>query len=82
MEWTAVTVLIALVGLGAAVVKPIVSLTQSITRLTVVVEGLRQDMDEERAHNRDGHRKLWEHNDRQDGQLSEHERRIGQLECQ
>ena len=28
MEWTVVTVVIALVGLGAAIVKPIVSLTR------------------------------------------------------
>ena len=34
MEWTVVTVVIALVGLGAAIVKPIVSLTRSITSLT------------------------------------------------
>ena len=34
MEWTTVTVIIALVGLGAAIIKPIVSLTRSITELT------------------------------------------------
>ena len=38
MEWTVVGVLIALVGLGASIIKPIVTLTQSITKLTVVVE--------------------------------------------
>mgnify|MGYP005782496063 CR=1 FL=1 len=36
--WTVVGVLIALVGLGASIIKPIVTLTQSITKLTVVVE--------------------------------------------
>ena len=38
MEWTVVTALAALVGLGAALIKPIVSLTKSITQITVVVE--------------------------------------------
>ena len=39
MEWTTVTVIIALVGLGAAIIKPIVSLTRSITELTIQVKG-------------------------------------------
>lgn len=80
MEWTTVTVIIALVGLGGAVVKPIVSLTRSITQLTVVVEGLRRDMDEQREHSRQSHKSLWEHNSAQDRRLEEHERRIGTLE--
>jgi len=44
MEWTSVTVIIALVGLGAAVIKPIVALTQSITKLTVVVERMSAEL--------------------------------------
>ena len=40
MEWTVVGVIIALVGLGASVIKPVVTLTRSITELTVVVERL------------------------------------------
>lgn len=80
MEWTIVTVLIALVGLGASVVRPIVSLTRSITELTVVVRNLRTDMDEQAQHGRQTHRRLWEHNGVQDKRLEEHERRIGTLE--
>lgn len=80
MEWTVVTVIAALVGLGASIIKPIVSLTRSITQLTVVVEGLRADMDEQREHSRVSHQKLWEHNGEQDRCLAEHERRIGLLE--
>ena len=53
MEWTTVTVIIALVGLGAAIIKPIVSLTRSITELTIQVKGLRTDMDKQRAQPRD-----------------------------
>lgn len=80
MEWTTVTVIISLVGLGAAVVKPIVALTRSITELTVVVKDLRQDVEELREHSRQSHKKLWEHNGVQDERLAQHERRIGTLE--
>ena len=46
MEWTVVTALAVLVGLGASVVKPIVSLTKSITALTVVVERVEKELAE------------------------------------
>ena len=80
MEWTTVTVIIALVGLGAAVIKPIVSLTQSITKLTVVVERLERELDEQSEHNRESHKRLWDHNEEQDNRLDDHERRIHDME--
>ena len=80
MEWTTVTVIIALVGLGAAIIKPIVSLTQSITKLTVVVEHLQDDVGGLTTKNSQSHARLWDHNDTQDGRLDDHERRIGDLE--
>ena len=80
MEWTTVTVIIALVGLGAAVIKPIVSLTQSITRLTVVVERLERELDEQSEHSRESHKRLWDHNEEQDNRLDDHERRIHDME--
>ena len=80
MEWTTVTVIIALVGLGAAVIKPIVSLTQSITKLTVVVERLERELDEQSEHSRESHKRLWDHNVEQDNRLDDHERRIHDME--
>lgn len=80
MEWTTVTVIIALVGLGAAVIKPIVSLTQSITRLTVVVERLERELDDQSEHSRESHKRLWDHNEEQDNRLDDHERRIHDME--
>lgn len=80
MEWTTVTVIIALVGLGAAVIKPIVSLTQSITKLTVVVERLERELDEQSEHSRESHKRLWDHNEEQDNRLDDHERRIHDIE--
>ena len=80
MEWTTITVIISLVGLGAAVIKPIVSLTQSITKLTVVVERLERELDEQSEHSRESHRRLWDHNEEQDNRLDDHERRIHDIE--
>ena len=80
MEWTTVTVIIALVGLGAAVIKPIVSLTQSITKLTMVVERLERELDEQSEHSRESHKRLWDHNEEQDNRLDDHERRIHDME--
>ena len=80
MEWTTITVIISLVGLGAAVIKPIVSLTQSITKLTVVVERLERELDEQNEHSRESHKRLWDHNEEQDNRLDDHERRIHDME--
>ena len=80
MEWTTITVIVSLVGLGAAVIKPIVSLTQSITKLTVVVERLERELDEQSEHSRESHKRLWDHNEEQDNRLDDHERRIHDME--
>ena len=80
MEWTTVTVIIALVGLGAAIVRPIVSLTQSITKLTVVVEGMSAELIQQKQHIKESHQRIWAYNDMQDKTLEDHERRIGNLE--
>lgn len=80
MEWTAVTVIIALVGLGAAVIKPVVSLTQSITRLTVVVDVLQKNMDSMTGENTEAHHRIWEKNTEQDKRIDEHDKRITVIE--
>lgn len=80
MEWTVVTALAALTGLGAVIVKPIVSLTQSITQLTVVVERVEQELARQARRSQDSNRRLWAKNEEQDGRLDSHERRIDRLE--
>lgn len=80
MEWTVVTVLIAVIGLVAAVTKPIVTLTRSITELTVVVKHLQGEMEALTVKNTESHRRLWAHNEEQDGRLDDHEQRIHDME--
>lgn len=87
MEWTVVTVLIAIVGLFATVGKPVVDLNKNLAALNAALDRLEEKMETQEkeleaqkksAH--DSHVKLWNHNDQQDKQLSDHERRIGILE--
>lgn len=89
MEWTTVTVIIALVGLIVTVTTPLIKLNNNITRLTVILDGIKAELEEQKkalsaqkAESRESHRRLWAHNDEQDNTLSDHETRIRVLEQQ
>ena len=79
-EWGVVGVIIALVGLGAAIIKPILSLNTSIVKLTAAVENLQEDLRESTTKNSKAHERLWDHNEKQDKTLDDHEKRIVCLE--
>lgn len=80
MEWTVVTVIIALVGLFAVVIPPITKLTKSMTELTVGIKELTNDLQRLESGNKDAHRRIWEHEQKQDETLGDHEKRIVVLE--
>lgn len=89
MEWTTVTVIIALVGLIVTVTTPLIKLNSNITRLTVILDGIKAELEEQKkalsaqkADSRESHRRLWAHNDEQDNTLNDHETRIRVLEQQ
>lgn len=69
MEWTVVTVIIALVGLFMTVGKPIITLNSSITRLQDAILELREDI-----------KVLTNRTDNQEERLQDHETRISILE--
>lgn len=69
MEWTVVTVIIALVGLFMTVGKPIITLNSSITRLQDAIVELREDI-----------KVLTGRTDSQEEKLQDHETRISILE--
>lgn len=69
MEWTVVTVIIALVGLFMTVGKPILTLNGSITHLQDAIDELREDI-----------RVLTGRTDNQEEKLQDHETRISILE--
>ena len=79
-EWAVFGVIVAVAGFLAVVVPPIVNLTKSITRLTVVVDRLSTDLENQKKQSIESHSKLWAHNEEQDKQLSDHEKRIYALE--
>lgn len=69
MEWTVVTVIIALVGLFMTVGKPVINLNSSITRLQDAIDELREDI-----------KVLTNRTDNQEEKLQNHETRISILE--
>lgn len=69
MEWTVVTVIIALVGLSMTVGKPIITLNGSITHLQDAIDELREDI-----------KVLTGRTDSQEEKLQDHETRISILE--
>ena len=79
-EWTVVVALGVLCSLGAAIIRPIVSLTRAITQLTVTVDELQKDLSDFASKNHDSHARLWQHNEKQDARLDEHERRLNTVE--
>ena len=87
MEWTVFTALAAIVGLGVTVGAPIIKLNANITRLTVILDTIKAELEEQKkalSAQRDGskeaHRRIWAHNDEQDATLSDHETRLRVLE--
>ena len=86
-EWVVVTVLIALVGLFMTVGKPILSLNKNITELNINIKHnsdeigeLKDDFKSQRESAHESHKKLWEHNSKQDEKIQDHETRLVILE--
>ena len=80
-EWTIVTVIATLVGLLAAVVRPLMDLNATITRLTEVVNTLEKNISGLSAKNSEAHGRLWEKVEEQDETLGRYETRLLLLEC-
>ena len=82
MQWTVVTVIIALVGLVIAIASPMIKNvkeraletkenTQAMTQLTMSIRNLSDKLLLFENNNTQAHRRLWEHNDKQDKILEE-----------
>ena len=79
-EWTVVSVLVTLVGLGVAVIRPLISLNSVITRLTEVVKTLETNLSEVAEKNTASHARIWKNMNEQDEQLANHETRLTVIE--
>ncbi len=87
MEWTVVTVVVALVGLFLTVGKPIINLNSNIVKLNMSIDALREktkhnedELKEQKLRSQGAHQRLWDHNSKQDLRLADHEQRIHDLE--
>ena len=80
MEWTTVTVIIALVGLVAAIAAPCVKLASAVTKNTQATEMLTGQLKDFSRENHEAHEKMWSKFDAQDKTLGNHETRIKILE--
>ena len=87
MEWTAVTVLAAIAGLGVTVGGPVVRLNSSITRLTALLQAMERRLDvleaalaAQQSKAAESHRRLWTREEEQDRRLADHEARLQLLE--
>lgn len=80
MEWTVVTVIIAVVGLFFTVGKPIINLNTNITVLSESIKSLNKRQDKFEADSTKEHSELWEHEDEQDRMLEEHKMRLHDLD--
>ena len=79
-EWSVVGVLVVLVGLFLSVGAPVIRLNSTLTKLSTLVEGLRDRQAQQEQNNTEGHRRLLKHNDEQDATLNDQETRNTILE--
>ncbi|MGN1002565.1 MAG: hypothetical protein ACI4PC_07310 [Oscillospiraceae bacterium] len=79
-EWTVVTVLVCLGGFLLSIVKPIISLNSTITRLTEAVKVLEKNIEAIADKNGEAHARLWQKEGEQDEMLREHELRLRKVE--
>ena len=69
-----------LIGLFFTVGKPIIELNKNITTLNVTVKQNSKDIAEQQTNAHKAHQRLWDHNEKQDKIITDHETRISVLE--
>lgn len=86
-EWGVVGVIVTLIGLAVAIIKPIVQLNTNIVKLTDAVDGLKKANGKLEETNAEEHKQLHERinhrkkeNEALDNRVSDHENRISILE--
>lgn len=74
MEWTVVTVLVVLVGLIAAISRPLLNWNTNLTENTMAIKGLTEAVKGNENRNEKEHGEIWNELDKHDGRLTELER--------
>ena len=77
MEWTVVTVLVVLIGLIAAIVRPLLKWNTNLVENTDAIKNLTETMKSNENRNEKEHGELWNELDKHDGRITELERKGG-----
>ena len=75
-EWTIVGVIVVLLGLIGTVTAPMIRLNTTLTKLNDKFDTLDEKLAGVSESNHASHKRLWEHEEMQDGKLHDHETRI------
>ena len=81
-EWTIVGVLATLVALFATVMKPMLCLNASLTRLTALLDNLRQELSTIADQNTKSHDRIWQKLSQHEEAMADCEHRLTMLEAQ
>lgn len=72
-----------IIGTGAVIVTPLIKNVKVMTELNASIKNLTAQFNKFEVNNHDDHKRIWQHNDKQDESIQEHETRIRILEeCQ
>ena len=77
MEWVTVTVLVVLITLITAIVKPLIKWNTSLVENTDATRHLTETMKSNESRNEKEHGKIWDKLDNHDGRIIELERKGG-----
>ena len=80
MTWEIFLGIVALIGFLITVMTPLLKLNKVMTELNCSVDGLKQLIADINSKNSETHKRIWEHNVKQDGMIDNHERRITKIE--
>lgn len=79
-EYEVAAIVVAMLTTAIAIGAPIIKLNTVITKLIVKLDSLGANMEQLEAHNREGHRRIWDKNDEQDEKIADHESRLRIIE--
>lgn len=73
MEWTVVTVIVVLIGLVGALIKPFIKLNTTLTENTMAIKAHTKTMERYECENKNEHKEIWQ-------ELDKHDERITKVE--
>lgn len=72
----------SILSVGVMIVKPILQVVKTMTALNESIKALTDKFNKFEVNNHDDHKRIWQHNDKQDETIQEHGERILLLESE